>query len=205
MSIAKELGISTHLYRALRDIGARLQNGDKEGAIALYYELLNSGHSVDEILNTVGPDQRKSDQGNAAREESPQSESNEVVTDFNSEVALVEAEQVNLLHSFSLNVPHDAESCKVEKRKAAQSAPLNELRSDDREQIHHKNLPGSEPDIFRPAKTHASTGHGILINSGDQVQVRPGKLFNISTGIEIGRFFMIASARIEVLSFFSSV
>ena len=39
-----------HLDNVLRE---RLQNSDKQEAIDLYYELLSSGHSVGEILESL--------------------------------------------------------------------------------------------------------------------------------------------------------
>jgi hypothetical protein len=70
MSMANEPDVPAQLYRTLHE---RLQNSDKEGAIELYYELLSSGHSVGEILNGVGPVRSKSEYGDTATTEQPQS------------------------------------------------------------------------------------------------------------------------------------
>ena len=82
-----EPNTSTHLDGALE---GRLQNMDKQREIDLYYELLNSGHSVGEILNAVGPMRSKSKHADTATSDHPQSEL-DGVTDVASEAALVDA------------------------------------------------------------------------------------------------------------------
>ena len=50
-----------------------LQGIDKQKEIELYYELLSSGHSVGEILNSLGHLQCKSEHGNVTTAEDPSS------------------------------------------------------------------------------------------------------------------------------------
>ena len=54
--------VPMHFDNILRE---RLQNSDRKGVIDLYYELLSSGHSVGEILESLGDIQCKSEHGDA--------------------------------------------------------------------------------------------------------------------------------------------
>src|SRR3954447_6788450 len=85
-----------HLDRALN---VRLQNSDKQDEIELYYALLSAGHSVGEILNSVGSVQSRAGHGHKGTAEPPQSgpdpaESDGAMTDAASESALAEADSV---------------------------------------------------------------------------------------------------------------
>src|SRR3954453_18689487 len=81
--MSTEPDLPAHLHGVLKDC---LQNNNKEDAIEIYYELLSSGHSVGEILTTVGGIQSKSAHGDTTIVENPQSRFDEVATEvtFNS-------------------------------------------------------------------------------------------------------------------------
>jgi len=58
-----ELDVLAHSHSVLRE---HLQRINKQKEIELYYELLSSGHSVGEILHSLGSIQRESEHGNVA-------------------------------------------------------------------------------------------------------------------------------------------
>ena len=124
-----EPNMSTHLHGALE---GRLQNMDKQREIDLYYELLNSGHSVGEILNAVGPPRSKSKHADTATSDHPRSE-RDGVTNVASEAASVDAARANALCPPGLGVAEEAEICRTDEPRVTQSPSLNQLGSDDGE------------------------------------------------------------------------
>jgi hypothetical protein len=246
---------SAYLYSALKE---RLQNSDKQGAIELYEELLRSGRSVGEILNTVGHIQRKSDQGETATAEYPQSGFERVATGITSEAALVDAAQAErqrtpglsaeLTHEkpkvepdarsgscetspalkgavvskprravaertqllershalpLGLSVPHNAESCGTEAPapQAAESAPLDELGSDDWEQLPCESLPGSDSDIVGSASAHTCADRGVALPSGEQKPLWPGYLPSIAKRIAFWALYTVIGISVSIAGF----
>jgi len=53
--------VPMHLDKLLKE---RLKNIDEKSLITLYYELLSSGYSVSDVLNSIYSIQRKSERGN---------------------------------------------------------------------------------------------------------------------------------------------
>src|SRR5215210_7953214 len=79
-----EPDLPMHPHSVLKD---RLQDIDKQKEIELYYELLSSGHSVGEILNSLDHLQDKSEHGNVTITEYPSPKVDRVARDVTSEVA----------------------------------------------------------------------------------------------------------------------
>jgi hypothetical protein len=76
--MSMEPDVPAHFDDVLKD---RLQNTSKEDTIEIYYELLSSGHSVGEILTTVGGIQSKSAHDDTVTPEDPQSRFDAVATE----------------------------------------------------------------------------------------------------------------------------
>ena len=70
LRVRMELDVLTHSHSVLKE---HLQGIDKQKEIELYYELLSSGHSVGEILDSLGHIQCKSEHGNVTTAEHPSS------------------------------------------------------------------------------------------------------------------------------------
>ena len=124
-----------------------------------------------------------------------------VATDFTSELRLVGAAQANAQCTRVLCVPDDAEIHRPEKPQAIESAPANELRSDYRLQLLRDSLPGSEPDIARPAGTHTTPDREIALHSGDQEWLRPHKFPGIARRIAFVALCTIAIASALIAGF----
>lgn len=203
MSMAKEPSIPVHLYRALNK---RLETSDKEGAIELYYELLSSGHSVGEILNGIGPVRIKPEHENAATAEHPQSGPDGVVTDTASTASkgsLVGAVQANEQRTCGPRVPYDSESRGAKEPQAAGNTPFDERRSDDWEQLFHKNLPEARSDIVSSAGGHLSpsTGREVVVHSGDRERLRSGRVPSIAKRVTFGALYTAAVASASIAGF----
>src|SRR4051812_14493192 len=93
----------------------RLQNNDKQEAIELYYELLSSGHSVGEILESLGHARCKSEHGNLTTAEHPLSGFDGAAPGVRSEAVAMGAAQANTYRSSGLISPLEAETCRTEK------------------------------------------------------------------------------------------
>jgi hypothetical protein len=193
-----EADVPAYLDSVLRE---RLQNNDKQEAIELYYELLSSGHSVGEILESLGHTQCKSEHGNLTTAEHPMSGFDGVAPEVTSEAALMGVAQANTRHSSGLTSPPETESCRTEEPRITESTPLNELGSGDWEQFPGEGLPGSEPDSVRSATAHASTGGEIAIISGNQEPLQPGKFSTGAKRIACGALYTIAVASVSITSF----
>ena len=94
--------VPADLNNVLRE---RLQNSDKQEAIDLYYELLSSGHSVGEILESLGDIRCKSEHGNITTAEPPPSGLDGVAPKVTSEAALMAAAQANTRRTSGLTTP----------------------------------------------------------------------------------------------------
>ena len=192
-----EPNTSTHLDGVLE---GRLQNMDKQREIDLYYELLNSGHSVGEILNAVGPIRSKSKQGDTATSDHPQSEP-DGVTNVASEAALVDAARADALCLPGLGVTEEAESCRTEKPQATQSPSLNRLGSYDGERLLGKSLPGSEPNIVGLAGANTSLSHGEAVRSESLERLEPSKDPSIARRVALLAVCTIAISSVSIAGF----
>src|SRR4051812_27093774 len=124
----------------------RSPNCDKQGAIERYYELLNSGQSVDDTLNNaVVPIRNGSEDRGTAATNSPQSQTDQAATNIAPEIALpgMQPKKARSARGPSVLLSHEAETCRIEELQAAVSTSLNELGSDNREQLLRESLPGS--------------------------------------------------------------
>ena len=187
-----------HLDNVLRE---RLQNSDKQEAIDLYYQLLSSGHSVGEILESLGHAQCKSKHGNITTVEPPPSGLDGTAPKVTSEAALIAAAQTNTRRISGLTAPLEAESCRIEEPRAIESAPLNELGSGDWEQFRGESFPESEPNIVRSAAVHTSAGSEIAVPSSSQKPPQPGKFSNGAKRIAFGALYTMAVASVSIASF----
>jgi hypothetical protein len=183
LHVSRELDMPMPSQSVFRE---RLQNSNKQEEIEIYYELLSSGHSVGEILSSLGHLQSKSEHGDTATAEHPSSGFGEVATDVTSEAALLGVPQATTRCTPSLNVPRDAESCRTAKPRATKNAPLNELGADDWEQAFRESLPRSESNIVSSAGAHASASPEVAIRSDDQEPLQPRKFTNIAKWVAFG-------------------
>ena len=97
-----ELDVLTHSYSVLKD---HLQGFDKQKEIELYYELLSSGHSVGEILNSLDHLQCKSEHGNVTTAERPSSKADREAPDERSEAAIMDVAPANTQRTPGLTAP----------------------------------------------------------------------------------------------------
>ena len=192
-----EPNTSIHLDGVLE---GRLQNMDKQRKIDLYYELLNSGHSVGEILNAVGPIRSKSKHGDTAISDHPQSEL-DGVTDVASEAALVDAARADALCLPGLGVTEEAERCRTEKPQVTQSPSLNRPGSDDGEQLLGKSLPGSEPNIVRPAGANAFLSHDEAVCSESLERLESSKDPSVARRVALLAVCTIAISSVSIAGF----
>ena len=120
-----------------------LQGIDKQKEIELYYELLSSGHSVGEILTSLGHLQCKSEHGHVATAEHPSSRVDRVAPGVMSEAELMGVEPANTQRTPGLTAPVEAESGRTEEPQATEGTPLNEPGSRDWGQLFSENFLGS--------------------------------------------------------------
>src|SRR3954451_25147545 len=118
-----ESDVLADLNSVLRE---RLQNNDKQEAIELYYELLKSGHSVGEILESLGHTQCKSEHGNLTTAEHPPSRVDRATPDVTPEAALMGTAQENTPRTAGLTSPPEAKNFSTEESRLTESTPLNE-------------------------------------------------------------------------------
>src|SRR3954466_3335473 len=102
-----ESDVPADLESALREL---LPNNDKQEAIELYYELLSSGHSVGEILESLGHAQCKSEHGSVATAGHPLSGFDGVAPVVTSEAAFMDVAQANTRRGSGLTSSLEAES-----------------------------------------------------------------------------------------------
>ena len=192
-----EPNMSAHLHGAIE---GRLQNMDKQREIDLYYELLNSGHSVGEILNAVGSTRSKSKHADTATSDHPQSEL-DGVTDVASEAALVDTARANALCLPGLGVTEEAESYRTEKPQVTQSPLLNRSGSDDGEQLLGKSLPRSEPEIVGLAGAHASLSQNEAVRSESLERLERSKDPSVGRRVALLAVCTIAISSILIAGF----
>src|SRR3954468_15909546 len=97
-----ELDVLTHSHSVLKD---HLQGFDKQKEIELYYELLSSGHSVGEILDSLDHLQCKSEQGNVTTAEHPSLRFDGKAVDETSEAAVMGVAPNDTLRTPGLAAP----------------------------------------------------------------------------------------------------
>jgi hypothetical protein len=192
------LDVSAHLYDALKEC---LRKSDQEGAIEIYEELLRSGCSVGEILNAIDRIPSNSEHSEIATAEYSTSEFDELAPGVIPEAAWVGAAQTNAQRTSGPYASHIAEGCRTEQAQAIKGTPLNELGSDNLEQLPRKSVPGSEPDIVDLASTHTFTDCGGAMHSGDQKRLWPGNLPSIAKWIAFGTLYMAAIAFASIAGF----
>src|SRR3954452_15525322 len=101
-----ELDMPTQSHSALKD---HLQGIDKQKEIDLYCELLSSGHSVAEILDSLDHLQSKSQHRDATTAEHLSSRDDRVVADVTCEAALMGVAPANTQRTPRLTAPVQAE------------------------------------------------------------------------------------------------
>src|SRR4051794_4347743 len=115
-------GVPVQINSVLRE---RLQNFDKQGAIELYYELLSSGYSVGEALNTINSIRSKVVHENTAMMGYSQAKPDGALTDIAAEVAQVEGVQASTQRILGLSASPGADHGSTEEPPATESIPLN--------------------------------------------------------------------------------
>jgi hypothetical protein len=190
--------VPAHLHSVLSE---RLQNSDKEEAIELYYELLSSGHSVGEILDSLGRVQCKSERGDVTTAEHSPSGSDGMAAELTSDAALGGAAQANARCIPGASPHDDAEICRNDEPRVTESIPLDEPASDKLEQLAGERLPGSDLNTVKSAAEHTSLGGKTAIHSGDQEPLRPARFSNIARRIGFGAFYTLAVASASIASF----
>src|SRR5918997_1828335 len=191
-----EMNVPTHPHSVLKE---RSQGIDKQKEIELYYELLSSGHSVGEILNSLGHPQSKSEHGDTTIAKHSQARSDGAVPDVTSEAALAGATQENTWCTPGLSAPHAAESCRTAEPGAAESALPYEFEPDDSEQLLGESLPGSESNFVSLAGAHTPADPEEAIRSGDQEPLQPVKFASLANWVAFG-----ALATAAVLSVYTA-
>ena len=151
-----ELDVPIQSHSVLKD---HLQGIDKQKEIELYYELLSSGHSVGEILTSLGHLQCKSEHSYVATAERPSSRVDKVAADVMSEAELIGVAPANTQRTPGLTAPVQAESRRTEESR------LNELGSSAWVRPAVESFPGSESDIARSAAVHTSIGSEMAASS----------------------------------------
>jgi len=181
----------------------RSQNSDKQGAIERYYALLGSGHSVDSTSNTIGPLRSKSEHGDTVTAEPRQSRIEGAETGVTSETALrgMRPEKAGYTRGLSVPLSHETESCRTEEPQAAESASLNELGADEREQLLRESLPGSAPDTGKSAGAHTYAGREEAIHSGDQQRLRLGKSPRVRKRVAFGLLYTVIVVSVSITGF----
>jgi hypothetical protein len=187
-----ELDVPTHSYSVLKE---HLQSINKQKEIELYYELLSSGHSVGEILDSLGHLQCKSEHGNVTTAEHPTSRVDRVAPDVTSEAALMGEASANIQHIPDLTAPAEAESGRTD------DSPLKDLGSGDRLKFAGESFPGSETNIDRSAAVHTSVDSEIEIPPGNQELRQRGKFSVSAKQFAIGALYTVAVASASIGSF----
>jgi hypothetical protein len=192
--------VPTHPDSGLNE---RSSSSDKQGAIERYYELLSSGHSVGGTLNTIVPIQSKSEDGDAVAVELPQSRIDETATDVAPEIALAgrQPKEAGRSRVPSVLISHGVESFSTEEPQAAENASLNELGSDNREQLLRESLPESESDTVKSVGSYIYAGRKEAIRSSDQKRLRSNKFPRVRRRIAFGALYVVIAVFISIVGF----
>jgi hypothetical protein len=190
------LEASTHLHDALKE---RLQNSDKQGEIELYYELLSSGRSVGEILNTVNLTQSKSERDDSAKLEQPQSDLDNAANVV-CEAALANVMETKVLSTPGVLMAHDEESRRTGEPQATKDRWLNGVGSDDRKHLS-KNMPRFDLDIIKSSGANTSIIHERAANSNNLERFRRDKLPSITKRVAFLVFYMAAISSLLIAGF----
>ena len=187
----------------INSLKERSQNSDKQGAIERYYALLSSGHSVGATSNTIDPVRSKSEHGDTTTAAPPQSKIERAPTDVDPEIALVGTApgKAQCTRELSVSLSHETESYRTEEPQAAESAPLDKLGLDDREQLLRESLPGSEHDTVRSAGAHTDAGREEAIRSGDRKQLQSGKFPRMRKRIAFGALYTVIGLSVSIAGF----
>ena len=130
-----ELDVPIQSHSVIKD---HLQGVDKQKEIELYYELLSSGHSVGEILDSLDHLQCKSEHGNVTTAERASSRVDREAPDETSEAAVMGVAPTNTQRAPDVTAPVEVESSRSD------DAWRNELRSGDRLKFADENFLGPE-------------------------------------------------------------
>src|SRR4051812_49243439 len=117
-----ELDMPTQPHSALKD---HLQAIDKQKEIDLYCELLSSGHSDGEILDSLDHLQSKSEHRDVTTVEHPSSRDDRVVADVTSEGELIGLAPRNTHGIPGLAALVRSESGRTEERQATEGKPIS--------------------------------------------------------------------------------
>ena len=182
----------THSHSVLNE---HLQGIDKQKEIELYYELLSSGHSVGEILNSLGHLQCKSEHGNVTTAERASSRDDREAPDETSEAAVMGVAPANTLSVPDLTAPVKVESSRPD------DAWRNELRSGDRLKFVGENFLGPETNIDRSVAVHTSADSELPIPPGNQELRQSGEFSVSAKQFAIGALYTVAVASASIASF----
>jgi hypothetical protein len=164
------------------------QNNEKQGAIERYYALLGSGHSGDSNSNNIDPIRGKSEHDDTVITELRKSKTDGVPTDIIPEITVVGTAPEKARYTRGM------ESCRTEEPQPIDSAPLDKLDLDNREQLLRGSLSGSEPDVVKPAGAHTYVDREQANRFGDQKRPRLGRFPRIRKRI----VFLVLCAGIGV-------
>ena len=120
-----ELDVLAHSHSVLRE---HLQRINKQKEIELYYELLSSGHSVGEILHSLGSIQRESEHGNVATTEHSSSGFDRIAPVVTSQDVLMSAVQASTSRTSALTSPLKVENYRTEESRITDSTVLDAAR-----------------------------------------------------------------------------
>jgi hypothetical protein len=187
-----ELDLPTYPPSVLKE---HLQGIDKQKEIELYYELLSSGHSVGEILGSLGHLQCKSEHGNVTTAEHPSSRVDRVPPDVTSEAALMGVAPADTQRIHGLTAHVEAESGRTD------NSRLNELGSGDRLKLAGESSPGPQSNIDRSVAVHTSISSEIPIPSDNPELRQPGKFSVCAKQCAIGALYTVAVASASIASF----
>jgi hypothetical protein len=186
-----EQDVPTHSHSVLKE---PLPGVDKQKEIELYYELLSSGHSVGEILDSLGHLQCKF-KGKVTTAEHPSSKAGRAAPDVTSEATLMGVAPANTQRIPGLTAPVEAESGRTH------DSRLNELGSDDRLKLAGESFPGSETNIDRSAAVHTSASREIQLPPSNQEIRQPSKFSVSAKQFAIGALYTVAVASASIASF----
>src|SRR3954468_634950 len=183
----------------INSVGERLQNFDKQNAIELYHELLDSGYSVGEILNTINSIQGKAVHENAATTGYSQAKPDGAPIDIVTEVA-PEGAQASTQRILSLSASHGADRGITEEPPATESVTLNRREWNYGEQLRDR-FSRSKPYTLRPIAAPTSTSRDVTLRRNDLEQIRPSRFSRTARRITSRAFYTVVVASAAILGF----
>ena len=193
-----ELDVLAHSHSVLRE---HLQRINKQKEIELYYELLSSGHSVGEILHSLGSIQRESEHGNVATTEHSSSGFDRIAPVVTSQDVLMSAVQASTSRTSALTSPLEVENYRTEESRITDSTVLDALGSGKWKRLSDENSPEPAPDITRSPALHPSNSGEIEASSSDQEASQADRFSNSAKRIAFGAFYTIAVASVSIVSY----